>query len=297
MKKKNIIIISVCLAVFVLALVLPSVFLRRHDAQNGDSARNIYLSYMEKVKTYEHSTEGMSNYFPIPEGYLEGEHEDSDFMAAVNPYDTPEQWESLKGVDARVEASQIVDKVLKAASTREIVIYCMNYNLYPEVLYYGSYDEGVAVANEHFNGFTALFEHPDYAQALLDLYAAYDLEYQSNHDAQYATRLAYIHALFYRLILDAQLDADQAQHFARMCFANLSTILNSDGRYEPNLCMFVGVFALYCSDENFTALIDSIPIAGQYILDANIDEASAISDPDLDRIVNYIKEFMAEPAE
>lgn len=297
MKKKTVIIISVCLAAFVLALVLLSVFLKQHDAENGGSARNIYLGYMEKVEAYEHSTEGLSNYFPIPEGYLEGEHEDSDFMAAVNPYDTPEQWESLKGVDARVEASKIADKLLKAASTREIVVYCMNYNLYPEVLYYGSYDEGVGVACEHFNGFTALFEHPDYVEALLDLYAAYDLEYQSTHDAQYANRLAYIHALFYRLILDARLDVEQAQSFARMCFGNLSTILDSDGRYEPNLCMFVGVFALYCSDENFTALIDSIPLAKQYIIDANIDDASAISDPDLDRIVNYIKEFMAQPAE
>ena len=139
MKKRNVLIACVCIlaaAVITLAVALP-----KSHAAIGRDARRRYEEYEERLSKEQGdldendktSGDSLVFWFPVPEGYLDKESDDRKYVSKINAYDTPEEWAALEDVIAMREASQVPSDVIDTVSTDELVLYCMNYNLFVDL--------------------------------------------------------------------------------------------------------------------------------------------------------------------
>ena len=71
------------------------------------------------------------------------------YKSVINPYDTPEEWDLLEDAIEMREVSQLPETA-RNATTAELVLYCMNYNLFIDMFVYESMLEGFERMRERF---------------------------------------------------------------------------------------------------------------------------------------------------
>ena len=135
MKKRRAIIVCICIlaaAAFTLALALP----KKSYAAIGRNARKHYAEYETRHSdpqdepAKDEDDDSSEFWFPVPEGYLNKKTDEKKYVSSINPDDTPEQWDALEDAVQMREVSQIPADILETVSTDELVLYCMNYNLF-----------------------------------------------------------------------------------------------------------------------------------------------------------------------
>ena len=73
------------------------------------------------------------------------------------------------------EVSQIPADILETVSTDELVLYCMNYNLFIDFMLFDTMQDGMENIRSDYNGIRELMTRPDAAESLIRLYKLYDL--------------------------------------------------------------------------------------------------------------------------
>lgn len=222
MKKRRAIIVCICIlaaAAFTLALALP----KKSYAAIGRNARKHYAEYETRHSdpqdepAKDEDDDSSEFWFPVPEGYLNKKTDEKKYVSSINPDDTPEQWDALEDAVQMREVSQIPADILETVSTDELVLYCMNYNLFIDFMLFDTMQDGMENVRSDYNGIRELMTRPDAAESLIRLYKLYDLDEQKARDSVGCIRLCYLEAMLCMPEILNSLTAKQAKELAAAC--------------------------------------------------------------------------------
>lgn len=302
MKKRNVLIACVCIlaaAVITLAVALP-----KSHAAIGRDARKRYAKYKERLskgqddldENGETSGDSLVFWFPVPEGYFDKESDDRKYVSKINAYDTPEEWAALEDVIAMREASQVPSDVIDTVSTDELVLYCMNYNLFVDLFLFKTMQEGIDSIRINYNGLSELINRDDAAECLIRLYKLYDLDAQAAQDERSTIRLHYLESMLCMPEILDSLTADQSKELAAACADKINRIVNDENCiYSAGTAMYLAAISQYETSEEFASIIDASSGTKRYV-EEGILVPDEISDSTIGEIVSYFAEILKQRA-
>lgn len=284
MKRAVIPVIAVALAVCAAAAVI--LIPKPGYAKEGRMVRARYTAYLNRASSGEaddSSGDGgepeLPFYFHVPDGFLETKMGDKEFVTPINPFDTPEIWLELDGAEERHDASQLAKEIVDTASTRELLLYCMNYNFDIDVFMFDSLQDGIDMVKESFNGLRELFSREDASEALVELYRLYDPAEQYASDEFSTVRFHYLEALLSSAEVLNSLTKDEASVLAASCAEKLTWIMETeDCPYSMDTTVYLAVLSQYMCNKDFAEIADSSQgvldylASGRLVLDDIDDE-------------------------
>lgn len=230
-------------------------------------------------------------WFPVPEGYLNKKTDEKKYVSSINPDDTPEQWDALEDAVQMREVSQIPADILETVSTDELVLYCMNYNLFIDFMLFDTMQDGMENVRSDYNGIRELMTRPDAAESLIRLYKLYDLDEQKARDSVGCIRLCYLEAMLCMPEILNSLTAKQAKELAAACAQKINKIVNDENSpYSVSTTMYLAAVSQYAASEEFAEIVNASSGAKRYI-EEGILVPDEISDDTLGRIVSYFQEL------
>lgn len=296
MKKRRAIIVCICIlaaAAFTLALALP----KKSYAAIGRNARKHYAEYETRHSdpqdepAKDEDDDSSEFWFPVPEGYLNKKTDEKKYVSSINPDDTPEQWDALEDAVQMREVSQIPADILETVSTDELVLYCMNYNLFIDFMLFDTMQDGMENVRSDYNGIRELMTRPDAAESLIRLYKLYDLDEQKARDSVGCIRLRYLEAMLCMPEILNSLTAKQANELAAACAQKINKIVNDENSpYSVSTTMYLAAVSQYAASEEFAEIVNASSGAKRYI-EEGILVPDEISDDTLGRIVSYFQEL------
>ena len=302
MKKRNVLI--ACMCILAAALITLAVALPKSHAAIGRDARKRYEEYEERLSKEQgdldenDKTRGDSLvfWFPVPEGYLDKESDDRKYVSKTNAYDTPEEWAALEDVIAMREASQVPSDVIDTVSTDELVLYCMNYNLFADIFLFNTMQDGMDSMRINYNGLSELINREDAAECLIRLYKLYDLEAQAARDERSTIRLHYLESMLCMPEILDSLTADQSKELAAACADKINRIVNDENCiYSAGTAMYLAAISQYETSVEFASIIDASSGAKRYV-EEGILVPDEISDSTIGEIVSYFAEILKQRA-
>lgn len=229
--------------------------------------------------------------FPFPKDTLTKKPMKKKYVSSINPDDTPEQWDALEDAVQMREVSQIPADILETVSTDELVLYCMNYNLFIDFMLFDTMQDGMENVRSDYNGIRELMTRPDAAESLIRLYKLYDLDEQKARDSVGCIRLCYLEAMLCMPEILNSLTAKQAKELAAACAQKISKIVNDENSpYSLSTTMYLAAVSQYAASEEFAEIVNASSGAKRYI-EEGILVPDEISDDTLGRIVSYFQEL------
>ncbi|MGN0808986.1 MAG: hypothetical protein ACI4NQ_03370, partial [Christensenellales bacterium] len=298
MKKRNVLIACMCIlaaAVITLAVALP-----KSHAAIGREARKRYDEYEERLSKGQDdldedektNDDSLVFWFPVPEGYLDKKSDDRKYVSKINAHDTPEEWKALEDVIAMREASQVPSDVIDTVSTDELVLYCMNYNLFADIFLFNTMQDGMDSMRINYNGLSELINREDAAECLIRLYKLYDLDTQSVRDESSTIRFHYLESMLCMPEILDSLTADQSKELAAACADKINQIVNDENCiYSASTTMYLAAISQYETSEEFASIIDASSGAKRYV-EEGILVPDEISDSTIGEIISYFAEIL-----
>lgn len=293
-----------CVCILAAALITLAVALPKSHAAIGRDARRRYEEYEERLSKEQGdldendktSGDSLVFWFPVPEGYLDKESDDRKYVSKTNAYDTPEEWAALEDVIAMREASQVPSDVIDTVSTDELVLYCMNYNLFADIFLFNTMQDGMDSMRINYNGLSELINREDAAECLIRLYKLYDLDTQSVRDESSTIRFHYLESMLCMPEILDSLTADQSKELAAACADKINQIVNDENCiYSASTTMYLAAISQYETSEEFASIIDASSGAKRYV-EEGILVPDEISDSTIGEIVSYFAEILKQRA-
>lgn len=261
--EKSIKIIGIVLCGAILAAAVVGVGSRIVRAEDGSRIRKAFNAYTEHVQQLRAGNEfaafddpALSDWFAAPEGFLPVK-DGNTYKSVVNPYDTPEKWDLLEDAEEMREVSQLPETARNAA-TAELVLYCMNYNLFDDMFVYDSMLEGFDIVEQDYDGIRLLAEREDAGAVLLNLYKPYKLDDQSQRDRNASLRLDYLETMLAQPEMLAKLTDEQCRELAAECYNKATQIMNArNDEYGITQTLYLGVKSLMQADPEFARLVNA----------------------------------------
>lgn len=85
-------------------------------------------------------------------------------------YPSKNSLKAMKSISERALALQIREEILKNIPTSTLIEICLEYPLYPDILFYDSGQQGIAALITQFNGLKELMNRKDKSSELLKIY-------------------------------------------------------------------------------------------------------------------------------
>ena len=261
--KKSVKIIGIVVCVAILAAAVVGVASRAVRAEDGRRIRKAFNEYAERVARLRESDEfedsdddsALSDWFTAPEGFLPVK-DGNVYKSVINPYDTPEEWDLLEDAEEMREVSQLPETA-RNATTAELVLYCMNYNLFDEMFVYESMLEGFDVVKQDYDGLRLLAAREDAGTVLVNLYKAYKLNDQSQLDRSACLRLDYLETMLAQPEILAKLTDEQCRELAAECYNKATQIMNArNDEYGITQTLYLGVKSLMRADSEFARIVN-----------------------------------------
>ena len=255
--KKSVKIISIVVCVAIIAAAVVGVASRAVRAEDGRRIRKAFNEYAERVVRLRESDEfedsdddsALSDWFTAPEGFLPVK-DGNVYKSVINPYDTPEEWDLLEDAEEMREVSQLPE-------TAELVLYCMNYNLFDDMFVYESMLEGFDVVKQDYDGLRLLAAREDAGTVLVNLYKAYKLNDQSQLDRSACLRLDYLETMLAQPEILAKLTDEQCRELAAECYNKATQIMNArNDEYGITQTLYLGVKSLMRADSEFARIVN-----------------------------------------
>lgn len=265
-------------------------------AASGREAKEMYSQYQSRIsedndETEEETSSDLPFWFSAPKGFLEGKTDDKKYVSKINPFDTPDEWDALGDIVAKREASQMPEELLSNTSTDELVLYCLNYNLYFEALLFDTMDKGIENLKEDFNGCRELLSRDDCADSLIRLYSLYDLDEQAENDGFCTIRFKLLNALLWQPEVLDRLSAEQAKTLGAASAKKVASIINSQNSpYSPSAAAYLAVASQYHSDEDFASIINASSGAKRYV-ETEMLVLDEITDETLGKVKSYFSKL------
>ena len=261
--KKSVKIIGIVVCVAILAAAVVGVASRAVRAEDGRRIRKAFNEYAERVARLRESDEfedsdddsALSDWFTAPEGFLPVK-DGNVYKSVINPYDTPEEWDLLEDAEEMREVSQLPETA-RNATTAELVLYCMNYNLFDDMFVYESMLEGFDVVKQDYDGLRLLAAREDAGTVLVNLYKAYKLNDQSQLDRSACLRLDYLETMLAQPEILANLTDEQCRELAAECYNKATQIMNArNDEYGITQTLYLGVKSLMRADPEFARIVN-----------------------------------------
>lgn len=261
--KKSVKIIGIVVCVAILAAAVVGVASRAVRAEDGRRIRKAFNEYAERVVRLRESDEfedsdddpALSDWFTAPEGFLPVK-DGNVYKSVINPYDTPEEWDLLEDAEEMREVSQLPETA-RNATTAELVLYCMNYNLFDDMFVYESMLEGFDVVKQDYDGLRLLAAREDAGTVLVNLYKAYKLNDQSQLDRSACLRLDYLETMLAQPEILAKLTDEQCCELAAECYNKATQIMNArNDEYGITQTLYLGVKSLMRADSEFARIVN-----------------------------------------
>lgn len=261
--KKSVKIIGIVVCVAILAAAVVGVASRAVRAEDGRRIRKAFNEYAERVARLRESDEfedsdddsALSDWFTAPEGFLPVK-DGNVYKSVINPYDTPEEWDLLEDAEEMREVSQLPETA-RNATTAELVLYCMNYNLFDDMFVYESMLEGFDVVKQDYDGLRLLAAREDAGTVLVNLYKAYKLNDQSQLDRSACLRLDYLETMLAQPEILAKLTDEQCCELAAECYNKATQIMNArNDEYGITQTLYLGVKSLMRADSEFARIVN-----------------------------------------
>lgn len=261
--KKSVKIIGIVVCVAILAAAVVGVASRAVRAEDGRRIRKAFNEYAERVARLRESDEfedsdddsALSDWFTAPEGFLPVK-DGNVYKSVINPYDTPEEWDLLEDAEEMREVSQLPETA-RNATTAELVLYCMNYNLFDDMFVYESILEGFDVVKQDYDGLRLLAAREDAGTVLVNLYKAYKLNDQSQLDRSACLRLDYLETMLAQPEILAKLTDEQCRELAAECYNKATQIMNArNDEYGITQALYLGVKSLMRADSEFARIVN-----------------------------------------
>lgn len=261
--KKSVKIIGIVVCVAILAAAVVGVASRAVRAEDGRRIRKAFNEYAERVARLRESDEfedsdddsALSDWFTAPEGFLPVK-DGNVYKSVINPYDTPEEWDLLEDAEEMREVSQLPETA-RNATTAELVLYCMNYNLFDDMFVYESMLEGFDVVKQDYDGLRLLAAREDAGTVLVNLYKAYKLNDQSQLDRSACLRLDYLETMLAQPEILAKLTDEQCRELAAECYNKATQIMNArNDEYGITQALYLGVKSLMRADSEFARIVN-----------------------------------------
>ena len=261
--KKSVKIIGIVVCVAILAAAVVGVASRAVRAEDGRRIRKAFYEYAERVVRLRESDEfedsdddpALSDWFTAPEGFLPVK-DGNVYKSVINPYDTPEEWDLLEDAEEMREVSQLPETA-RNATTAELVLYCMNYNLFDDMFVYESMLEGFDVVKQDYDGLRLLAAREDAGTVLVNLYKAYKLNDQSQLDRSACLRLDYLETMLAQPEILAKLTDEQCRELAAECYNKATQIMNArNDEYGITQALYLGMKSLMRADSEFARIVN-----------------------------------------
>lgn len=261
--KKSVKIIGIVVCVAIIAAAVVGVASRAVRAEDGRRIRKAFNEYAERVARLRESDEfedsdddsALSDWFTAPEGFLPVK-DGNVYKSVINPYDTPEEWDLLEDAEEMREVSQLPETA-RNATTAELVLYCMNYNLFDDMFVYESMLEGFDVVKQDYDGLRLLAAREDAGTVLVNLYKAYKLNDQSQLDRSACLRLDYLETMLAQPEILAKLTDEQCRELAAECYNKATQIMNArNDEYGITQTLYLGVKSLMRADSEFARIVN-----------------------------------------
>lgn len=261
--KKSVKIIGIVVCVAILAAAVVGVASRAVRAEDGRRIRKAFNEYAERVVRLRESDEfedsdddpALSDWFTAPEGFLPVK-DGNVYKSVINPYDTPEEWDLLEDAEEMREVSQLPETA-RNATTAELVLYCMNYNLFDDMFVYESMLEGFDVVKQDYDGLRLLAAREDAGTVLVNLYKAYKLNDQSQLDRSACLRLDYLETMLAQPEILAKLTDEQCRELAAECCNKATQIMNArNDEYGITQALYLGMKSLMRADSEFARIVN-----------------------------------------
>jgi len=261
--KKSVKIIGIVVCVAILAAAVVGVASRAVRAEDGRRIRKAFNEYAERVARLRESDEfedsdddsALSDWFTAPEGFLPVK-DGNVYKSVINPYDTPEEWDLLEDAEEMREVSQLPETA-RNATTAELVLYCMNYNLFDDMFVYESMLEGFDVVKQDYDGLRLLAAREDAGTVLVNLYKAYKLNDQSQLDRSACLRLDYLETMLAQPEILAKLTDEQCRELAAECYNKATQIMNArNDEYGITQALYLGMKSLMRADSEFARIVN-----------------------------------------
>lgn len=261
--KKSVKIIGIVVCVAIIAAAVVGVASRAVRAEDGRRIRKAFNEYAERVVRLRESDEfedsdddpALSDWFTAPEGFLPVK-DGNVYKSVINPYDTPEEWDLLEDAEEMREVSQLPETA-RNATTAELVLYCMNYNLFDDMFVYESMLEGFDVVKQDYDGLRLLAAREDAGTVLVNLYKAYKLNDQSQLDRSACLRLDYLETMLAQPEILAKLTDEQCCELAAECYNKATQIMNArNDEYGITQTLYLGVKSLMRADSEFARIVN-----------------------------------------
>lgn len=261
--KKSVKIIGIVVCVAILAAAVVGVASRAVRVEDGRRIRKAFNEYAERVVRLRASGEfedsdddpALSDWFTAPEGFLPVK-DGNVYKSVINPYDTPEEWDLLEDAIEMREVSQLPETA-RNATTAELVLYCMNYNLFDDMFVYESMLEGFDVVKQDYDGLQLLAAREDAGTVLVNLYKAYKLNDQSQLDRYACLRLDYLETMLAQPEILAKLTDEQCRELAAECYNKATQIMNArNDEYGITQALYLGLKSLMRADPEFARIVN-----------------------------------------
>lgn len=261
--KKSVKIIGIVVCVAIIAAAVVGVASRAVRVEDGRRIRKAFNEYAERVVRLRASGEfedsdddpALSDWFTAPEGFLPVK-DGNVYKSVINPYDTPEEWDLLEDAEEMREVSQLPETA-RNATTAELVLYCMNYNLFDDMFVYESMLEGFDVVKQDYDGLRLLAAREDAGTVLVNLYKAYKLNDQSQLDRSACLRLDYLETMLAQPEILAKLTDEQCRELAAECCNKATQIMNArNDEYGITQALYLGMKSLMRADSEFARIVN-----------------------------------------
>ncbi len=114
------------------------------------------------------------------------------------------EWSSLKTEKERFKAIQLPDKLLDTISTDELINICLNSPIYGYFSAFNSFDEGIQITINNYNGLRELLSRDNAARKLLKIYTKMDTTGYNNPGIKYDNKYWTLKFLFLELIFSQE---------------------------------------------------------------------------------------------
>lgn len=175
----------------------------------------------------------------------------------ANTYDYTElakQIPQIEPVD-RAEFLAVPEEKLAAMSTEELLVTCLDYPSFWEILAFSTLQQGFGCIYDRYNGLQELLERDDVGEVLTEFYSHIDLEQVLSEEKNDSFRLKYLELIIQHAVDNMSADSrHELFEASRKMFTEISEKYSDV--YHPIMNMAIAGKILYKDSENFKSYVD-----------------------------------------
>lgn len=175
----------------------------------------------------------------------------------ANTYDYTELDKQIPQIEPmeRAELLAVPEEKLSAMTTEELLVTCLDYPSYWEILAYSTLEQGFRSICDRYNGLQALPERDDVGEVLTEFYSHIDLEQVLSKEKYDPFRLKYLELIMLHAV--DNMSADSRRELFEVCRKRFTTISEQySDVYHPIMNIAIAGKILYKDSENFKSYVD-----------------------------------------